>query len=57
MNAGIQRIGAGRAAIVSGGGPVMTLLLAWLVLGETMTPLQLAGTTLVLSGVWAVGRR
>jgi len=57
MNAGIQRIGASHAAIVSGGGPVMTLMLAWLVLGEVMTPLQLAGTALVLAGVWTVGRK
>ena len=57
MNAGIQRIGASHAAIVSGGGPVMTLMLAWLVLGEVMSPLQLAGTALVLIGVWTVGRK
>jgi len=57
MSAGIRRIGAGRAAIVSGGGPVMTLLLAWMVLGEVMTPTQLGGTALVLIGVWTVGRR
>lgn len=57
MSAGIRRIGAGRAAIVSGGGPVMTLMLAWLVLGEVMTPLQLVGTALVMAGVWIVGRR
>jgi drug/metabolite transporter (DMT)-like permease len=57
MNAGIQRIGASRAAIVSGGGPMMTLLLAWIVLGELMTALQLAGTGLVLAGVWTVGRK
>lgn len=57
MNAGIQRIGPGHASIVSGGGPVMTLMLAWLVLGEVMTPLQLAGTALVLAGVWTVGRK
>jgi drug/metabolite transporter (DMT)-like permease len=57
MSAGIHRIGAGRAAIVGGGGPVMTLVLAWIVLGEVMTPLQLFGTGLVLAGVWNVGRR
>ena len=57
MSAGIHRIGAGRAAIVGGGGPVMTLVLAWIVLGEVMTPLQLFGTGLVLAGVWSVGRR
>ena len=57
MNAGIQRIGAGRASIISSGGPVMTLVLAWLVLSEALAPVQLAGTALVLVGVWVVGRK
>lgn len=57
MSAGIQRIGAGRASIVSGAGPAMTLVLAWIVLGETMTVLQLAGTALILAGVWTISRR
>lgn len=57
MNAGIRRIGASHAAIVSGGGPMMTLILAWIVLGEVMTPLQLTGTALVLAGVWTVGKK
>ncbi len=54
MNAGIRRIGAARAAIVGTVGPVSTLLLAWLVLGEALTPPQAFGAALVLSGVLLV---
>ncbi len=51
MNAGMQRIGAGPAAIIGTTGPVATLLLAWLLLGETLSALQLTGTALILGGV------
>lgn len=56
MNAGIRRIGAGSAAIISSVGPIGTLALAFLLLGETLTPAQLAGTALVLIGVYVVSR-
>ena len=56
MNAGIRRIGAGSASIISSIGPVGTLALAFLLLGETLTPAQLAGTALVLIGVYVVSR-
>jgi drug/metabolite transporter (DMT)-like permease len=56
MNAGIRRIGAGSASIISSIGPVGTLALAFLFLGETLTVAQLAGTVLVLIGVCVVGR-
>jgi drug/metabolite transporter (DMT)-like permease len=51
LNAGIQRIGAGRASIISAAGPVATLIMAWAILGETLAPLQLVGATMVLTGV------
>ena len=54
MNAGIQRLGAARASIISAVGPVLTLLMAWIWLGETMGPLQLLGGALVIGGVLAV---
>lgn len=57
MNAGIRRIGAGPASVISTTGPVITLVLAYLLLNETITLLQLAGTALVLAGVYAVNRR
>jgi drug/metabolite transporter (DMT)-like permease len=56
MNAGIRRIGAGSASIISSTGPIGTLALAFLLLGETLTPAQLAGTALVLVGVYVVSR-
>ena len=54
MNAGIQRIGASSASIISSAGPIATLILAFFLLDETLTITQLAGTTLVLIGVYVV---
>jgi drug/metabolite transporter (DMT)-like permease len=52
----IRRIGAGPTAIIGSLGPVLTLMLAWALLGETLGALQLAGAALVIAGVWLVGR-
>ncbi len=54
MNAGIQRIGAVRASLVGSVGPVMTLAMAWLVLGETLEPRQMLGAGLVMAGVMSI---
>ncbi|NJD07357.1 MAG: DMT family transporter [Methylococcaceae bacterium] len=51
---GIQRIGARRAALIGSLGPVATLVLAYLVLGESMGWEQLLGSALVLAGVMMV---
>lgn len=56
MNAGIQRIGAGSASIISSAGPIGTLVLAYFLLDEKLTIAQLAGTVLVLVGVYVVSR-
>ena len=56
MNAGIRRIGTGSASIISSTGPISTLALAFLLLGETLTAAQLTGTALVLIGVYVVSR-
>jgi len=56
MNAGIRRIGAGSASIISTTGPIATLVLAYMLLGESITPDQLAGTFFVLAGVYVVSR-
>jgi len=56
MNAGIRRIGAGSASIISTTGPIATLVLAYMLLGETITTIQLAGTFFVLTGVYVVSR-
>ncbi len=56
MNAGIRRIGAGSASIISTTGPIATLVLANMLLGEAITSIQLAGTFFVLAGVYVVSR-
>ena len=48
---GIRRIGAGPASIVSNMEPITTIVLAMLLLGETLDPLQVAGIAGVLGGV------
>ena len=54
MNAGIHRIGVGQASIISTIGPVATLAMANGLLGESLGPFQLIGSTMVLSGVLLV---
>jgi drug/metabolite transporter (DMT)-like permease len=51
---GIRRVGASRSALVSTVGPVSTLVLAALLLGETMTPSQIAGAALVMFAILAL---
>jgi drug/metabolite transporter (DMT)-like permease len=48
---GIALIGSNRAAIVSTLGPVMTIYLAYTVLGEVISTTQTIGTVLVIAGV------
>lgn len=52
----VERIGAGRAAMVAMLGPVATIVLAWLLLGEAASAWGLAGTALVLAGVLLLSR-
>lgn len=54
MNAGIHHLGAGPASIISGLGPIMTIFLVYLILDEQLTPIQIAGATLVIAGVFVV---
>ncbi|MET8910639.1 DMT family transporter [Micromonospora sp. NPDC004551] len=49
--AGLKRTGPSTAAILSTFEPVVTAALATLTLGETLTPMQLAGGALVLASV------
>lgn len=49
-------LGAGSTAIVGSLGPVLTMLFAWGVLGESIGWLQLAGLALVIAGVQRVAR-
>ncbi|MDD2722412.1 MAG: DMT family transporter [Methylovulum sp.] len=57
MNAGIRKIGASSASIISTTGPIATLVLAFFLLHEAITAMQLAGTFLVLSGVYVVSKK
>lgn len=56
MNAGILRLGPGPASIISSAGPVGTLILAYYVLDEQLSRLQIVGTFLVLAGIYTVTR-
>jgi len=53
---GIRRIGAGSAAIIGAVGPVSTIALAHVVLGEPVHVMQAIGTALVLVGATVVAR-
>jgi drug/metabolite transporter (DMT)-like permease len=50
----IERIGAGRASMAAMIGPVSTIGLAFVFLGEPVSGWQLAGTLLVLAGVYVL---
>ncbi|MCC7486564.1 MAG: DMT family transporter [Burkholderiales bacterium] len=50
----LKRVGANTVAIVGALGPITTIAFGWLGLEEVMTPLQLAGSALVLVGVVAI---
>jgi drug/metabolite transporter (DMT)-like permease len=54
--AAIRRLGAARAAVIGTVGPVTTIALGALVLGEPISAVQIAGTVLVLLGVTLAGR-
>ena len=51
FSASIRRIGAQHASIISSIGPLATIGLAVVVLGETMRPVQLAGVVLIITGI------
>ena len=57
MSAGIHHLGAGPASIISALGPVMTIFLAYLVLGEHLTRIQMLGALLVMVGVFVVSSK
>jgi drug/metabolite transporter (DMT)-like permease len=48
---GIRRIGASHASIIGSVGPVATIFLGAMLLGEPITAIQIAGAALVLAGV------
>ncbi len=57
MGQGVAKIGATRGGMISTLGPAATVLLANLLLGEVMHPLQLVGSAMIVLGVWVLERR
>jgi drug/metabolite transporter (DMT)-like permease len=55
--AGLKRVGAATASIASTLEPVVTVALAWMLLGEALAPIQLAGGFLVLSAAASLARK
>lgn len=51
VSEGIRLIGASNAAIVGSSGPISTIILAYIFLGERLSELQMLGGLLVLGGV------
>lgn len=57
ISEGIRMIGSSSASIVGSVGPISTIILAYIFLGENITLNQLSGTILVLAGVLIVGSK
>jgi drug/metabolite transporter (DMT)-like permease len=55
MSNGMRKIGSNNVSIITSIGPVSTIIQAYIFLGEKITPLQIAGTILVMSGVILIG--
>jgi drug/metabolite transporter (DMT)-like permease len=53
-NAGIQKIGSGRAAVYQNLSPLTAAVLAVAFLGEIFTPLRIGGAVLILVGIYLV---
>lgn len=54
VSEGIRLIGASNASIVGSVGPISTIILAYIFLGERLGPLQFVGTGIVILGVLVV---
>ncbi len=50
----IRHIGSGSASLIGSLGPVSTIYMAYLILGENLSAVQIAGSALVLAGVLIV---
>ncbi|MGC8780986.1 MAG: DMT family transporter [Anaerolineae bacterium] len=47
----VQRVGGARTAVYSNLTPVVASLVSWLLMGESLTPLQLVGAGIVITGI------
>ena len=54
LSAAIRRIGPSTTVLIGTLGPVLTIFFSWWLLGEPISLQQMAGTTLVLAGVFLV---
>ena len=52
----LPRIGSLKAGMMGNVQPLVSIVLAFLIFGELMTPLQLAGGAMVLGGIWLMQR-
>ncbi len=57
QSAAIRRIGAGRAALFGMVGPILTIGVAWWLLGEHISTAQTAGAVFVVIGILIVSRK
>lgn len=57
FSASIQKIGASNVSIISAIGPVSTILQAHWILGEPIYFTQIAGTALIIIGIWFMSRK
>jgi drug/metabolite transporter (DMT)-like permease len=53
---GIKLLGANRASIVASIGPVSTIILGYVFLGEILSVQELIGSVFVLAGVLMIGK-
>lgn len=51
LSVGIARVGSSNASVISAIGPVSTIVLAYIFLGETITLIQMVGTVIVIAAV------
>lgn len=54
MAEGMRRVGSSNAAMMSSIGPIATIFLGYVFLGEPVTAIQLVGAALVMTGVLAI---
>ena len=52
----LPRIGSLKAGMIANVQPVLSIVLAYLIIGEMMSPAQLAGGAVVLFGIWMMQR-
>jgi drug/metabolite transporter (DMT)-like permease len=56
MMEGIRLLGANRASIIGSLGPVSTIIMGYIFLGEHLTLQEMAGSVLILLGVYLIGK-